>query len=157
MKRQDETARLRDRAYLYLTPSVLPYPPSKVTHWGIGIVIENAGIMPAKGVNLKYAFTYSEKTQWDQAEWKTFDSLITIGPKRTLAVQGEDILIATISKIKEGKAEVFIMAEVIYIDDFSPGKNRITQIRARLNVDIADGYSFGFTPDHNCTDDDCQK
>jgi len=153
----DKTSRLRDRAYLYLSPSVLPYPPGKVTHWGIGIVIENAGVMPAKNVKLKYAFADSEKKKWSQAGWQILDSSITIGPKRTLPVQGKDILIATINKIKEGKAEVFIMAEVIYVDEFFPGKHHITQMRARLNVDIAEGYSFTFTPDHNCTDDDCQK
>lgn len=153
----DKTSRLRDRAYLYLTPSVLPYPPGKVTHWGIGIVIENAGIMPAKNVKLKYAFAASEKTKWSQAEWQILDSSITIGPKRQFPLQGKDIPIDTINKIAEGKAEVFIMAEAIYVDEFFPGEDRVTQMNVRLNVDSDGGHSFGYPPEHNCTDDDCKK
>lgn len=153
----DQTARLRDRARLYLSPSVLPYPPPPrdVTHWGIFIVIENVGVMPVKKVKLKCAFTYSEKTKWTQAEWKVFDSLITIGQKRSLPIQGRDIPIDIINKIVTGKAEVFIMAEAIYVDEFFPGEDRITQMNVRLNVDNAGGYSFGYSPEHNCTDDDC--
>ncbi len=156
LTRTDETSRLRDRAFLYLTPTVLPYPPPReVSHWGISLIMENAGVMPAEHVRLKHAFTSSKERQWSQAEWTIINFPITIGPKRQFPIQWKDIPLNIVQEIINGKAEVFLLAEVTYNDSFFPSKKRITQMKARLNADYAGGSSFSFTSDHNCTDDDC--
>lgn len=160
----DETARLRDRAFVYFpNPRVSPYPSKKDYYvWEVIIVVSNWGSMPARHASLKYATVKTPisdevKNPWPLAKWSSakFDS--TIGPKQSAAFQGQHIQIEIFKKAIRREIDIFILAEVTYVDEFDPNKTRTTQMSRKLRFDSHGDMSQGFTDSHNCSDDDCHQ
>jgi hypothetical protein len=164
LQKTDETSRLRDRAFIYFsTPSFTPYlRKDNSIEWIFKIVAHNSGNMPAKTFDIKYA-DIDSTTKTDIApvtqatKWKQATTPKTLGPKQNFLFQLFDATKITedeIKKMKEGSLHKFILAEATYFDGFSQ-KQRVTKMGVRLNVDKKGAYSFSFTSNHNCTDDDC--
>lgn len=164
MKKSLETDRLRDRASIYFpNPRVSPYP-SRENHyvWEVIIVASNGGNMPARHVSFKYATVKTPSSDnvedpWPLAKWTSAKFNSTIGPKQSAAFQGRHIPNEIFKKAVGREIDIFILAEVKYIDEFDPNKIRTTQMSRKLRFDLRGGMSQGFTDSHNCSDDDCHQ
>jgi len=158
--RTDETARLRDRAFLYFgDPAVTPYPPGNVDRWGLSLTIENAGNMPARRVVVEYdcpdaPHTAGEIDPWPLAKWKRAEIGSVIGPKQTTTVQACNVPIATINQAKNNARDVFYLLRVTYLDGFS-NTTRVTQVSRIFRFDKWAGALWFIGP-HNCSDSDCR-
>ena len=161
LERTDQTSRLRDRAFVYfLNPTIIPYPPDKPIVWGIAINMENAGNMPARRISIRYAWTYSQKSEnlvdpFPLAKWSDAQVPNVMGPKQHFFLQAGEIPIKIIEEAKKSIIDVFILMEAKYIDGFELDKYRVTQMSRSLRFDAHGGQSLGFAGPHNCTDDDC--
>lgn len=162
----DETSKLRDRAFVYFgDPPITPYPrpPDDPILWGMGITVSDAGNMPARRLTIRYACpddaisdavsdTFRLATQWRMAQIGS-----VIGPKQEVVSQACEIPIDVIDAAKKSLRRVFYLVEVKYLDGFNLSQERITQMSRELRFDKWGSRSLGFTPSHNCSDDDCPK
>lgn len=163
LKKTDETSRLRDRAFVYFSnPTIIPYPPDNPIVWGITINMENAGNMPARRISIRYAWTYSQKTEniidpFPSVKWSDAEVPNVMGPKQKFSLQGGEIPKKIIEEAQKSIIDVFILMEAEYIDGFELDKSRVTQMSRILRFDKYGSRSLGIAGPHNCTDDDCPK
>jgi hypothetical protein len=163
--RTDETSRLRDRALIYFgDPTVGPYPlpPAVPVVWAAGIIVYNAGNMPARRVAIRYAcpdaFKSASSTDpFTLAKWQNAEVTSVIGPKQALALQGCEIPVAKIDEAKRNLRDMFYLVEVTYIDGFDLSAVRTTQMSRNFRFDQNGGQSLGFLTTGNCSDEDCKK
>lgn len=163
--RTDETARLRDRAFVYFNdPGVRkwPPPPSEPDRWAISIKIFNAGNVPARNVTIRHACPTPVEPEkidapYQSADWKKTPLPNVIGPHQDFSAQGCEFTTKEIEEAKLGKRIIFIAMETIYFDGFDFKTPRVTQMTRQLNIDTRVGYSLSFVDPHNCSDDDCPK
>ena len=96
LEKNDETSRLRDRAFIYFSnPPMTPYPPppDKPTEWGVGITVLNAENMPARRIMIQYDCLDAPKSDqivdpFPLAKWKRAEIGNVIGPKKQFCPAG---------------------------------------------------------------------
>ncbi len=134
MNKQDSTARLRDRAYVYFgNPTVISYPPNKPEVGGINIIAENVGNMPARIISIRCGWIGSPASTiisdpFPLVKWSDVNAPKFIGPKQSLALQGGGISIDIIGQAQKSEVNIFISMEVKYLDGFDLNKVRVTQM-----------------------------
>ncbi len=170
--RTDETARLRDRAFVYFTSfTFTPVigPNGRATAWRITPFWLNSGNTPAKFVDVE---------TWCPIETNPnpvyrYDKLIgngngrSIGPKQTIQGIICQITSTALSTERDG-VKLFLTARASYRDVFDPEYERVTEYCAQitgLSGDLSDPNNrstYLLTdsgPDcklHNCSDDECK-
>lgn len=159
----DETSRLRDRAFIYLgDPPNGPYPAQgSAVVWYAGIVVGNAGNVPARRVKIRFAcpdMPHGNATDpWPVAKWENAEVANVIGPKQGIALQGCNIPIESFNAAKKLERDLYVLIEATYLDGFYLDELRTTQMSRLFRFDQWGGQSLGFSGAHNCTDEDCLK
>lgn len=160
----DQTSRLRDRAFIYFDdPLVTPYPPNSPIICGIGIIVTNAGNMPARRLTIRFAcpdapFSDDVPDTFRLAtQWKTAQIGSVIGPKEGATLQGCEVPIDVINEAKNSLRHVFYLVEAKYLNGFDLSTPQVTQMSRVFSFDQWGGQSLGFTSSRNCSDADCPK
>jgi hypothetical protein len=165
--KQDETTRLRDRAFVYFNGTeVQPYPANSPVVWGAIIGISNTGNMAANRLTVRFACPITERTSFVQdpfaiaTQWRKLDFPNVIGPKQFLGplqLRGCETAITDINEAKKHQRVIYLALEIQYLDGFEAQKMRVTRMGRIYQFDDFDGFSMGFAGPNNCSDDDCPK
>jgi len=162
MCKQDETSRMRDRAFLYFTDiKTKQYPTNNPLNISFIFKIENSGNMPARRLSIVYACPDVESGERIPDFLTNYFTPVqvpdVIGPKQSLSFYGCVYALSEVEKFKLDKRRLSIFLEAIYLDGFD-NSIRVTQMSRFVQFDSEGEMIFAFGPSpHNCTDEDCPK
>lgn len=161
VKGAEDTARRQLRAYVSLSISAKPYPPSDPNRYAISLIVTNGGKTWARNLRIQMEVIAQEpgdgRDPFDLMNQDVRPPMV-LGPGQTLDLQLPDVLRSDVPEIANGNVRHSYIAVARYEDTVSPTVViRQTQLSMRLNGDTEGGISFGYLSTHNCADEDCQS
>ncbi len=162
--RQNETTKLRDRAFVYFEGAGnLPYPNNEPVVWGLFAKINNTGNIAARDLRVRFACPVDKKNDRDPFEiatkWFDLETPNVIGPKQNIGplwLAGCDIPISVVNEAGRSESTIYMALEASYFDGFEMSKRRVTQMGRAFRFDRFGGMRLGFAG-QNCSDEGCSK